>query len=395
MTKKIIPAMLVALMPILGYAQSRVDVDFDDNGVVDFRDFLAFVSAYGSNQARYDLDRNGVVDFADFLIFTDAYGRRDTSAVGPITERVDEREASAEVGFFELSAPNSHPQDLAIDPRGYVWFTDMGANAIGRLDPRTGAVHDIHLTTPGARPHSIVLDSGSRVWFSEIGANRIGRLDTFSEEVQTFRIPTPGSRPTRLSFDAHGRLWFIESTADQIGRLDPATERMEEFSIRDRDVDLSGLQIDEDGRIWFARARDQLGRLDPDNGRDTTFALPDSSLEIGQMGLDSEGRVWFTDANLRRLGVFDPADSQTRFFQLPKKMSPSALYVGLNDRVWIGGRQSRWLVGFNFQDRMFTVYALPDEGTVIENLRVDPRTGVVWIVDSAGSRIGRIETPNF
>ena len=69
MRRKMILPVLTALMPILAYAQSNVDIDFDDNGVVDFRDFLALVQAFGSDQEPYDLHPDGVVDFKDFLIF--------------------------------------------------------------------------------------------------------------------------------------------------------------------------------------------------------------------------------------------------------------------------------------------------------------------------------------
>ena len=49
--------------------------DFDGNGVVEFTDFLLFVSAFGSSEAQYDIDRNGTVDFPDFLLFVSVFGK--------------------------------------------------------------------------------------------------------------------------------------------------------------------------------------------------------------------------------------------------------------------------------------------------------------------------------
>ena len=49
--------------------------DFDGNGVVEFTDFLLFVSAFGSSEAQYDIDRNGAVDFPDFLLFVSVFGK--------------------------------------------------------------------------------------------------------------------------------------------------------------------------------------------------------------------------------------------------------------------------------------------------------------------------------
>ena len=49
--------------------------DFDGNGVIEFADFLLFVSAFGSSEAQYDIDRNGAVDFPDFLLFVSVFGK--------------------------------------------------------------------------------------------------------------------------------------------------------------------------------------------------------------------------------------------------------------------------------------------------------------------------------
>ncbi len=49
--------------------------DFDGNGVIEFTDFLLFVSAFGSSEAQYDIDGNGSVDFPDFLMFVQVFGK--------------------------------------------------------------------------------------------------------------------------------------------------------------------------------------------------------------------------------------------------------------------------------------------------------------------------------
>ena len=49
--------------------------DFDGNGIINFADFLLFVSAFGSSEAQYDIDGNGSVDFPDFLMFVQVFGK--------------------------------------------------------------------------------------------------------------------------------------------------------------------------------------------------------------------------------------------------------------------------------------------------------------------------------
>lgn len=64
----------------MGRAQTRFLTlcipDFDDNGVLDFFDFLAFQDAFAAKDPRADLARDGVFDLFDFLAFQDvfAYG---------------------------------------------------------------------------------------------------------------------------------------------------------------------------------------------------------------------------------------------------------------------------------------------------------------------------------
>ena len=56
-------------------------LDFDGSGIVDFPDFLMFVSVFGSEEgqdkyeAKYDLNSDGKIAFEDFLIFTDNFGK--------------------------------------------------------------------------------------------------------------------------------------------------------------------------------------------------------------------------------------------------------------------------------------------------------------------------------
>ncbi|MCZ6633184.1 MAG: hypothetical protein O7G87_07245, partial [bacterium] len=49
--------------------------DFDNNGSVDFQDFLLFASAFGKTDSKFDLDGDGAVAFPDFLIFATAFGQ--------------------------------------------------------------------------------------------------------------------------------------------------------------------------------------------------------------------------------------------------------------------------------------------------------------------------------
>ncbi len=71
-------AIYLAIMPGQTDAQTK-SPDFNDNGTVDFADFLLFAGAFGSETPTdlniFDLSNNGVVDHADLLLFVADFGK--------------------------------------------------------------------------------------------------------------------------------------------------------------------------------------------------------------------------------------------------------------------------------------------------------------------------------
>lgn len=61
-------------VPVIGSQIPLTPGDFDQNGSVDFADFLLFAQAFGTDTVVFDLDESGRVDFVDFLIFAANFG---------------------------------------------------------------------------------------------------------------------------------------------------------------------------------------------------------------------------------------------------------------------------------------------------------------------------------
>ena len=67
------------LLPVLVHAEPTAsDCDFNNNGKVDFADFVAFSQGYNTNQTQFDLNGDGAVNFRDFAIFGQFYGDETT-----------------------------------------------------------------------------------------------------------------------------------------------------------------------------------------------------------------------------------------------------------------------------------------------------------------------------
>ena len=78
--KKIIFIVSVLSLFILGtFAVQAKSSDFNNDGVVDFQDFVSFASSYGSSDAKHDLDKSGTVDLSDFTQFSSDFGKKISS----------------------------------------------------------------------------------------------------------------------------------------------------------------------------------------------------------------------------------------------------------------------------------------------------------------------------
>ena len=67
------------------------------------------------------------------------------------------------------------------------------------------------------------------VWFSEIGSNRIGQLNPISKKIREYDIPTPNSEPHNLFESEDGMIWFTEFEATKLEGLIQKRVKSENF----------------------------------------------------------------------------------------------------------------------------------------------------------------------
>jgi hypothetical protein len=106
------------------------------------------------------------------------------------------------------------------------------------------------------------------LWFTEQGANRIGRITT-SGNFTEYPLPPTSSQPTIIVVGPDGNLWFTEQSGNQIGRITP-TGAIAEFPVPTASSNLIGITAGPDGDLWFAEfgglagtPAGKIGRLPP------------------------------------------------------------------------------------------------------------------------------------
>jgi virginiamycin B lyase len=81
-----------------------------------------------------------------------------------------------------------------------------------------GKVKEFPTPTANSGPDGITIGLDGNLWFTEAGANQIGRI-TRMGKVTEFGIPTANSQPFGITIGIDGNLWFTESNVSKIGRI--------------------------------------------------------------------------------------------------------------------------------------------------------------------------------
>jgi virginiamycin B lyase len=80
-------------------------------------------------------------------------------------------------------------------------------------------VTEFTLPTAGG-PQGITVGPDGALWFSEAGANQIGRITTVGTIIER-PVPTPVGHPVHIVTGPDGSLWYAEENGNKIGRLTP------------------------------------------------------------------------------------------------------------------------------------------------------------------------------
>lgn len=272
----------------------------------------------------------------------------------------------------------SHPQGVAADNRGNIWFTDDGTTpAIGRLDLRTGQVRETTAgLNPGTVPRWITADAAGNIWFTDDGATpAIGFVDPATGAITEYSEGlNPGSVPWAIAYNrVDKRLWFTDqsSTRPAIGTIDPATKKITEFSDGlNAGSHPEGIDVAPGGDLWFTDDNDPnpaLGTIDRKSHaiHEYSKGLRPGSLPRG-ISAGPGGKLWF-------------ADERT---SPPHNSTPNAPGDGLIGSI-------------DPATKVITEYSVADnggnEGSIPEGLAADTK-GHVWFTDDGATKaIGMID----
>jgi streptogramin lyase len=246
----------------------------------------------------------------------------------------------------------------------------------------------------GSLPHDAAADLDGNLWFAVIAPTKrgsVGRIDAETGEVKFFRVAAQNG----LAADAHGlirddkgMIWFnVWMPRGGLARIDPKTEKIDVFLPPQGMSPIDGpvtISYDGEGGIWATTARGAL-RLDPATAHFTEYKSVTPTTPNGGMGQSygivgtTDGDGWWTEMAFDTIERADIKTGKTTEWKLP----PDAEQVKLVDDA----------------DRKFyATYAPKDIGTPFpwsqgpRRIGIDRQLGLIWVADSWGGNLVRIDT---
>jgi len=151
-------------------------------------------------------------------------------------------------------APLPVPYGIDIAPDGGVWFSQLNAHRIGRIDPESGAIRTVE--TPFAGPRRLRFDSKGNLWIPGFSSNLIARYTPSTGQFKTWAMPTGGTEtPYALNVDRRtDTVWVCGTASDTLMSFNPATERFTVYPLPTRVTFTREIDFGKDGAIWTSNS---------------------------------------------------------------------------------------------------------------------------------------------
>jgi virginiamycin B lyase len=222
--------------------------------------------------------------------------------------------------YYNISSSSfAFPQQLVIDPKGDVWFTESFDNSIGELTT-TGNQMTYPLPSQltkiqNSGPFGIT-ENNNTFWFTDPVANSIGSLSVASNGNSTFHVynmSNLASSPVGIAVDSEGNVWMTEHGPSLIAEFNPITRAFRSITSHIPSYFQTSLPyfvyIDASGNVWFNEHEgNAIGRFTPSDNSLVEYLIPTEVRSDGNisgaltMSLSPNGTPWFTEFFAGKVG---------------------------------------------------------------------------------------------
>lgn len=293
---------------------------------------------------------------------------------------------------FPISASSTSqaPMTITQGGDGNLWFTESGANHVGRITP-TGTVTEFNLVS-GMNSYGITLGGDGNMWFTENGtANWLSKVapnGAVTEHIAT--LPGVGRR---VVYGPDGNYWVADS--GQVSRVTPAgvvTNYMPPGSPLVTDITV-GL----DGNIWFTDfSQNKFGKLLINGSSMVEYATPTTASGVYGITRGVDGKMWISEKTADRLASFAAA-TPLIVSELPvvTGANPTGIGASPDGTVWYTGSGNNTVGTIDGPGGLNSPVVLPTASSSPDGMWGGPDDGFMWFVERSSGKIARVEAGTY
>jgi peptide/nickel transport system substrate-binding protein len=252
--------------------------------------------------------------------------------------------------------------------------SSVGANAVGVIDSKTGAIaSEIALgTAPGE-----VAAGPDAVWVTSSDGNSVSRIDPSTNDVrQTIRV---GGGPAGLAAGG-GAVWVANGLDGTVSRIDPTTNQVVQTITIGNGP--SGVAYG-DKAVWVTNSADgTVSQIDPDTGsvrRTLAAVIGSSGIAVGF------GRLWISSPPSGSVVALDPRSGRV-VERIGVGVDPDAIVAGAG-AVWVVNRADDTVS--KIDPRSGAVKSTVQVGRGPHGIAAGP--GGVWVTNGVDRTLYRID----
>jgi virginiamycin B lyase len=296
---------------------------------------------------------------------------------------------AASIMEFNVPTAMSTPFDITSGADGNLWFTERGANKIGRINTSGVVTGEFTVPTANSFPVGITEGPNGNVWFVEQNGNKVGEI-TPSGTITEFAIPTAGSMPRDITTGPDGNLWFTESATNKIGRITP-NGVITEFAVPTANSAPRDITTGPDGDLWFTEQNsNKIGRITTNGVVTGEFTIPTPNSTPRGIVTGPNGNLWFTERNGQKIGEITPAGVITEF-ALPTASGPFDIASGSDGNLYFTEEAGN-KIGEITPNGVITELPTPTTPSAPFGITSGP-DGNLWFAESTGNKIGVVDLP--
>jgi streptogramin lyase len=304
-------------------------------------------------------------------------GAQACDATGHCVNRISE---------FALPPLSGTPIDITPGPDGYMWFTTVNANDVGKIALDGSGIAEYPLSTPSALPSGIITGPDQNIWFAESGAARIGRANSGFTSV-TEIVLASGTTPGKLAVGPDGNIWF-SATSGSIGRVAPDGTGLTQIAVPGKPTSIT---TGPDGNLWVVESMaGKIARIAPNGTGLTEIMVPASGSQPNSITKGLDGNLWFVDAGANLVGRVSPSSLQITTFNIPTAgSSPARITSAPDGNLWFTELASSKIGRLVPSTGSIFEVSTPAQPSYPEGIAVSP-DGYLWFTEEFPNNVGRL-----